>query len=108
MEMDYQRPPLEMIKNGCGIQCEMRSNQVRSFVGKKSLDMPASAAEAAKHACALERESVDLTVGKDIHIGRSRDDARNFDTIFGQMPDQIRKDAARAAGTVRGPRNSDL
>ena len=66
------------------------------------------AAEAGEHASALGRKDIDLAIGADAHIGRSRDDAGNFDAVLGQMLDQIRKHPARAAGTMRGPRYSNL
>jgi hypothetical protein len=70
--------------------------------------MPAGSAETRKHASTLRGEGIDLTVGKDAYIGRSGDDASNFNIVVRQMLDQIRKDAARAAGAVCGPRYSDL
>jgi hypothetical protein len=86
----------------------MRGNQIRSFVGQKTLQMLASAPEAGEHASALGRKDIDLTIGADTHIGRSGNDAGNFDAVLRQMSDQIRKHPARAAGTLCGPRYSNL
>ncbi len=106
--MDHQLPAVQIVKNGRGIQREMGGNQIRSFAGQKTFQMLPSAAEAGEHASALGRKGIDLTIGEEAHIGRSRDDAANFDAVLRQMFDQIRKHPARAAGTVRGPRYSNL
>jgi hypothetical protein len=108
MEMDHQFPAFEIVKDGRGVQSEMGGNQIRGFVGQKTFQMLPSAAQAGEHAGTLGRKDIDLTIGEDAHIGRSRDDAGNFDAVLRQMPDQIRKYPARAAGTMRGPRYSNL
>jgi hypothetical protein len=108
MEVDDQLPAFKIVKDWRGIQSEMGGNQIRSFVGQKTFQMLASAAEAREHASALGGKDIDLTIGADAHIGRRRDDAGNFDAVLRQMPDQIRKHPARAAGTLRGPRYSNL
>src|ERR1700750_683733 len=108
MEMDHQLSAFEIVKNGRRVQSEMGGNQIRSFVGQKTLQMLASAPKAGQHTGALGCKDIDLTIGKDAHIGRSRDYAGNFDAVLRQMPDQTRKHPARAAGTMRGPRDSNL
>jgi hypothetical protein len=108
MEMDHQLPALKIIKNGRGIQSEMGSNHIRRFVGQKTFQMLPSTPEAGEHASALGRKDIDLTIGADAHIGRSRDDAGDFDAVLRQMSDQVRKHPARAAGTMRGPRYTNL
>jgi hypothetical protein len=70
--------------------------------------MLASAAQTRKYASTLRGEGIDLTMGEDTYIGRSGDDAGNFDTVFRQMLNQVRKDTARATGTVYGPRYANL
>src|ERR1700742_3483003 len=108
MKVNHQFPSSEKVQNGRRIQREMRSNHVRWFACNQRFEMAASAAQALKHACTLRRERINLPLREEIHIGRSGDNAGNFNSIFRQMANQISKDAARSTRTLGGPRNSDL